>query len=82
MAFVPKINYNSNISLEDNVKAVISVINYATRELTSGRVKRLQVENAELKSENTLLKAQLQAQSSRADFVEDCIAEMAMQVYN
>ena len=27
-------------------------------------------------------KAQIAAQSDRADFVEDCIAEMAMQVYN
>lgn len=32
--------------------------------------------------ENKLLKAQIAAQSDRADFVEDCIAEMAMQVYN
>lgn len=29
----------------------------------------------------TLLKAQVQALSERGDFVEDCIAEMAMQVY-
>lgn len=36
----------------------------------------------ELERENKLLKAQLQAQSDRADFIEDCIAEMAMQVYN
>lgn len=32
-------------------------------------------------SENKLLKAQLQAQSDRSDFIEDCIAEMAMAVY-
>lgn len=38
--------------------------------------------NAELEAENKLLKAQIAAQSDRADFVEDCIAEMAMQVYN
>lgn len=37
--------------------------------------------NAELEAENKLLKAQIAAQSDRADFVEDCIAEMAMQVY-
>ena len=37
---------------------------------------------AELEAENKLLKAQIAAQSDRADFVEDCIAEMAMQVYN
>ncbi len=37
--------------------------------------------NAELEAENKLLKAQIAAQSDRADFVEDCIAEMAMRVY-
>lgn len=37
--------------------------------------------NAELEAENKLLKAQIAAQSDRADFVEDCIAEMAMLVY-
>lgn len=35
----------------------------------------------ELQAENKLLKAQLQAQSDRSDFIEDCIAEMAVQVY-
>lgn len=34
-----------------------------------------------LESENALLKAQLQAQSERSDFIEDCIAEMAMLTY-
>ena len=34
-----------------------------------------------LKAENKLLKAQIQAQADRADFVEDCIAEMAGVVY-
>lgn len=38
--------------------------------------------NAELEQENKLLKAQLNAATERSDFVEDCIAEMAMQVYN
>lgn len=38
------------------------------------RVKTLELENA-------LLKAQLQAQTDRSDFVEDCIAELAVQVY-
>lgn len=32
--------------------------------------------------ENKLLKAQLQAQTDRADFIEDCLAEMAGVVYN
>ena len=40
-------------------------------------------ENMEqLKKENNLLKAQIQAQTERSDFVEDCIAEMATQIYN
>ena len=34
-----------------------------------------------LAEENKLLKAQLQAQTDRSDFIEDCIAEMATQVY-
>lgn len=37
--------------------------------------------NAELEQENKLLKAQLNAATERSDFIEDCIAEMAMQVY-
>lgn len=36
---------------------------------------------SDLMEENALLKAQLQAQSDRSDFIEDCIAEMAIQVY-
>lgn len=35
-----------------------------------------------LAKENKLLKAQLQAQTERSDFIEDCIAEMAGVVYN
>lgn len=35
----------------------------------------------ELQLENRLLKAQLQAQTERSDFIEDCIAEMATMVY-
>ena len=37
--------------------------------------------NAELEAENKMLRAQLQAATDRQDFIEDCIAEMAMQVY-
>lgn len=37
---------------------------------------------ARLQSENALLKAQVEAVSLRNDFIEDCIAEMAMQVYS
>lgn len=35
----------------------------------------------DLIDENKLLKAQLQAQTERSDFIEDCIAEMATVVY-
>lgn len=41
----------------------------------------LSVEVEALKQENTLLKAQNTALSERADFIEDVIAEMALQVY-
>lgn len=36
----------------------------------------------DLMKENELLKAQIKAQSDRNDFMEDCITEMAMQVYS
>lgn len=35
----------------------------------------------DVQEENRLLKAQLQAQAERSDFIEDCIAEMATMVY-
>lgn len=37
--------------------------------------------NAELQAENALLRAQIQSLADRGEFIEDCIAEMAMQVY-
>lgn len=43
--------------------------------------KRLLQENEQLKHENELLKAQNKAMSERADFVEDVVAELAIQVY-
>lgn len=49
--------------------------------ITVNSISKEQVTIEELQAENKLLKAQLQAQSDRADFIEDCIAEMAMQVY-
>ena len=51
------------------------------KEHPAPEVKPAPMSNAELEAENKLLKAQIAAQSDRADFVEDCIAEMAMQVY-
>ena len=35
----------------------------------------------DLQAENKLLRAQVQAQTERSDFIEDCIAEMAESVY-
>ena len=35
-----------------------------------------------LEQENSMLKAQVKAVSDRNDFIEDCIAEMAIQVYS
>ncbi|WP_208652577.1 hypothetical protein [Paenibacillus lautus] len=43
--------------------------------------KALSVEIEELKQENTLLKAQNSAITERTEFIEDVIAEMAIQVY-
>lgn len=40
-----------------------------------------ETETERLKAENVLLRAQAQALSDRGEFVEDCIAEMATQVY-
>ena len=37
--------------------------------------------NEELQAENELLRAQIQSLADRGEFIEDCIAEMAMQVY-
>lgn len=37
--------------------------------------------NEELQAENELLRAQVQSLADRGEFIEDCIAEMAMQVY-
>lgn len=36
----------------------------------------------QLRADNALLRAQIAAATDRQEFLEDCIAEMAMQVYN
>lgn len=36
----------------------------------------------QLRADNVLLRAQIAAATDRQEFLEDCIAEMAMQVYN
>lgn len=53
--------------------------NIVTGELLGAETEQPSMEK--LQQENKLLKAQLQAQSNRSDFIEDCIAEMATQVY-
>lgn len=40
-----------------------------------------ELERRRLVEENELLRAQVKALSDRGEFIEDCIAEMAMQVY-
>lgn len=49
--------------------------------LNNPNAQRILRENDKLKQENTLLKAQNQALTERADFIEDVVAEMATQVY-
>lgn len=47
---------------------------------TKERKEQIKIE--ELEQENKLLKAQIKAQSDREEFIEDCIAEIAMIVYS
>lgn len=56
-----------------------------TRKADSGVGAALDALSAQLvesEKENKLLKAQISAATERSDFIEDCIAEMAVQVYN
>lgn len=56
-----------------------------TRKADSGVGAALDALSAQLvesEKENKLLKAQVSAATERSDFIEDCIAEMAVQVYN
>lgn len=38
--------------------------------------------NVELAQENKILRAQIQAATAQADFLEECIVEMAQVIYN
>ena len=56
-----------------------------TRKADSGVGAALDALSAQLvesEKENKLLKAQVSAAIERSDFIKDCIAEMAVQVYN
>ena len=74
-----KIKINSIIGDEDFVKELCLNNNY-TYEKIEVPEKKSDVEK--IQQENKLLKAQLQAQTERSDFIEDCIAEMAGVIYN
>ena len=49
-------------------------MNEVEKEMLENKIK-------EQEAENNLLKAQIQAQADRSDFVEECIAEMATLFY-
>lgn len=51
MSFDPNIQYNENVSFEDNMKAMMNFLNFVVREMTVGRVKTAQEDI--LKTENT-----------------------------
>lgn len=53
---------------------------YINKCIIENNVEIIEIPNAY--QENKLLKAQVQAQTERSDFIEDCIAEMAGVVYN
>lgn len=53
--------------------------NTSTGEIFGYERKPITIED--IQSENKLLKLQLQAQTDRSDFLEDCLAEMATIVY-
>ena len=54
-----------------------------TREVdgTAAALDTISARLVESEKENKLLKAQVSAATERSDFIEDCIAEMAVQVY-
>lgn len=45
-------------------------------------MQQLTTQLLQVTQENKLLKAQVSAATERSDFIEDCIAEMAVQVYS
>ena len=49
---------------------------------TAAALETISAQLVESEKENKLLKAQISAATERSDFIEDCIAEMAVQVYS
>lgn len=49
---------------------------------TAAALDALTAQLTQSEKENKLLKAQVNAATERSDFIEDCIAEMAVQVYS
>lgn len=49
---------------------------------TAAALDTISAQLVQAEQENKLLKAQVSAATGRSDFIEDCIAEMAVQVYN
>ena len=86
-------NYFSKLIMTDGGAYRYKLVNSAPVECTPEEIQEQEEANQPelppsipeeveaLKNENFLLKAQIQAMSDRNDFIEDCIAEMAMQVY-
>ena len=68
------------IATQENYNAVYSPATDKTYSIGEFFVEE-EDEAAALRAENKLLKAQVQAQTERSDFIEDCIAEMAGVVY-
>lgn len=69
----------------DEVEEYYAYVPYTAEELAAIKEKLGQPTTdtrvSELEAENKSLKAQLKALGDRGEFLEDCIAEMAMQVY-
>lgn len=49
---------------------------------TAAALDTISAQLVQAEQENKLLKAQVSAATDRSDFIEDCIAEMAVQVYS
>lgn len=68
------------IYVEEMPKGNSFIVDYANNKIYGYNIE--QTKYVDAYQENKLLKAQLKAQTERADFIEDCIAEMAGVVYN